>query len=164
MPLPRYNPSEARLQTGAGIAENAQAQTWQTLSNKLDQWSGYAYKQGADARDKQGKTDAEQAFLGEGKNAKITEDYTIHGQSYNNSLKALQAKQVSLDTNNSLRGYFEENIESEAGFLNQAESYHKGAIKEMPEYLKAEYHIDFEAKKANYLSKVRTNEKRKMMI
>ena len=161
MPLPRYNPSEARLQTGAGIAENAQAQTWQTLSNKLDQWSGYAYKQGADARDKQGKTDAEQAFLGEGKNAKITEDYTIHGQSYNNSLKALQAKQVSLDTNNSLRGYFEENIESEAGFLNQAESYHKGAIKEMPEYLRAEYSIDFEAKKANYVAKVRTNEKKK---
>jgi hypothetical protein len=67
MPLPRYNPSEVRLQTGAGIAENAQAQTWQTLSNKLDQWSGYAYKEGAAIREKEGKADAEQTFLSEGK-------------------------------------------------------------------------------------------------
>lgn len=160
MPLPRYNPSEVRAVTGASaIPAQAEAQTWQTLSNKLDQWSGTLFQQGVTQREKEAKKDAESAFMNEGTNAKITEDYTIYGQSYNTSLRALQAKQISIDTNNSLQKYFESSPDNAQSFINQAEAYYKGALKEMPEDLKAEYAIDFEAKKSSYLAKVRANEK-----
>ena len=58
MALPRYKPSEVRLNTGAGIGQRAVAQTYQTLSQKMNEWSDYTFKQGAEIRQREGKEDA----------------------------------------------------------------------------------------------------------
>lgn len=96
MPLPRYSPSEVRLQPGAAsVAYNAQAQSWQNLSQKLDQFSGMMYNQLAEDRKREA---TEQAVIdvAQGK-YKDVGDFTIYDKVYKNIGNAAYASKTEQD-------------------------------------------------------------------
>ena len=128
MPLPRYNPSEARLQTGAGIAELAQAQTWQTLSNKLEQWGNVAYQYGAEQRTAEGK---EQAITDVSKNGKYTpqDEFTVYGKAYNQAATATYAAKADIDIS-------KKSDELSLQFQNDPSLYNEEMEKYLKEYTK----------------------------
>ena len=95
-PLQRYNPSEVRLKTGSGVAEQAQAQTWQTLSNKLDQWNNVLYQEGAEARTAEGKRAGVSEVTETGQFTPKGE-YTFYDKAYNTAASATFASKADLD-------------------------------------------------------------------
>jgi Txe/YoeB family toxin of Txe-Axe toxin-antitoxin module len=137
MPLPRYNPSEVRLQTGAGIAENAQAQTWQNLSSKLDGWSNIIYKEGADIRTREGK---EQATIDvqSGKFNPESDPYSFYDKAYSDAGHTAYNAKMQVDAKNyadTIAVQFENDPE---GFRTAFESYTTTMEKEAPnEYSRA---------------------------
>jgi hypothetical protein len=101
MPLPRYSQSqEIRLQRGtmpnAGMAEMAQANTWNTLSQKLDQWGQIASQEAQENAIEKGKQQAYEDQLA-GVEMKQEDTFTAYGKAYNGTRKAAYTAQLQSD-------------------------------------------------------------------
>lgn len=128
MALPRYKPQEARLQTGAGIAERAQAQTWQNLSQKLDQWSGVAYKIGAEQRQTEGMRAGVEDVSKSGKFTPKGE-FSIYDKAYNQAASATFAARSDIDIS-------KKSDELALQFQTQPDLYNEEMDKFLKEYTK----------------------------
>lgn len=156
MPLPRYNPSEARLQIGAGIAENAQAQTWQNLSNKLEQWGNVAYKYGAEKRTAEGR---EQALSDVAETGSYTpkDEFTVYGKAYNQAASATYAAKADIDIS-------KKSDELSLQFQNDPSSYNEEMEKYLQEYTKESPSIELNTVVNLSGTKVKDNTLGKLLI
>jgi hypothetical protein len=133
MALPRYNPSEVRLQPGAAsVAHQQVASEYQNLSNMLSQWSGVA----AEELGKQKAREAEeQAYQDTINNKPFHKEsvYTIYGQAYNTTRKATYTAQLEMDISkksDELSAQFQDDPQ---GYQNAMQGYMKGLKDETPD-------------------------------
>lgn len=162
MPMQRYaKTSEIRMKPGTGaVSAQAEANTWQTLSEELDKWSGVVEEHAMDKLAVEGRKQAEKAFLNEGTNAKLNHEYTYNGETYNKSLEAMQTKQIAIDNDVKMQDLYTKFEDDPEGFENAIEGHRRGMMSQLPEHLKVDFTIDFEANKAHHVANVITNRKK----
>jgi len=157
MALPRYQQKPVQLQEGTSIAQRAQAQAIQSFGQRIDQFKGMAVEQVAKSSAKRAKEDAEKAFTERGMQAEVNQDISIYGDQYNRTLESLHKKRIAIDTSNNFKDLYETEKENPAKFQAMTEAYYEGSMKTIPDHMKAEFSIEYEANKAHYSGLVSKN-------
>jgi len=131
MALPRYKPSEVRLDTGAGIGQRAVAQTYQTLSQKMNEWSDYTFKQGAEIRQREGR---EQAFQDTENEVEFTphEQFSIYDKTYNNVRSATYSAKKEIDIADTSTDFALQFQDSPQEYNKAMDEYSQNLIKDAP--------------------------------
>ena len=131
MALPRYKPLEVRLDTGAGIGQRAVAQTYQTLSQKMNEWSDYTFKQGAEIRQREGR---EQAFQDTENEVEFTphEQFSIYDKTYNNVRSATYSAKKEIDIADTSTDFALQFQDSPQEYNKAMDEYSQNLIKDAP--------------------------------
>jgi len=132
MALPRYKPSEVRLDTGAGIAEQAQASEAQNLANIMSQWQGVAGKELGEQRANEAQEQAYKDTI-DGKPFHKENVYTIYGQAYNTTRKATYSAQLEMDISNKSAELAELHKDNPNAYNSAMQGFMKGIEKETPD-------------------------------
>jgi hypothetical protein len=158
MALPRYKPSEVRLDNGGGVAEQAQASEAQNLANIMSQWQGVAGKELGEQKAHEAQ---EQAYKDTIDNKPFHKEnvYTIYGQAYNTTRKATYSAQLEMDISNKSAELASKFKYDPQGYQNEMQGYMKGIDKETPDSaIKASLAISGEKLISNQTAKL-TNAK-----
>ena len=155
--LPRYKPARPTPQTGGGMAQRAKAQMFGTLSDRIDQFAGMALDRYTKETEVEAKQDAAEAFSKRGMQAKINDDMTVYGQTYSNALTNMHKKQLAIDTGVKLEETYNKFKNNPLAFKEATDEMYNKTSELLPQHLKAEYAIDFEANKAHYAGEVNNN-------
>lgn len=156
-PLPRYQSKQIAPQSTGGVASRAQAQAFGSLADRITSFKGGALQQYAKSTEVEAKKDANEAFAQKGMQAKINDDMTVYGQTYSNALSSMHKKRLAIDTGENFKDIYENNKDNPVAFQQATEEIYKSTAEILPEHLKAEYAIDFEANKAHYSGQVNSN-------
>ena len=155
--LPRYRGGSVKPQAGGTELLKEQSRMFSSLSDRIDSFASQAVKQYAQDTAVQAKKDAEQAFTQKGMKAKINEDMTVYGQTYSNALINMHKKRLAIDTGVSVQKAFQENEDNPLGYEEATKEIYNKTAELLPEQLRADYAIDFEANKAHYIGQVHNN-------
>jgi hypothetical protein len=155
--LPRYKAPRPTPQTGGGIAQRAKAQMFGTLADRIDVFAGIAIDRYAKETEVQAKQDAEQAFAQRGMQAKVNEEMTVYGQTYTNALNNMHKKQLAIDTGVKFEETYNKFKNNPVAFKEATDEMYNKTSELLPDRLKAEYAIDFEANKAHFAGQVNNN-------
>ncbi len=157
MALPRYQGGNIKPQTGGGELLREQSRMFGSLSDRIDSFASQAVNQYAQDTAVEAKRDAEKAFTQTGMKAKINEDMTVYSQTYSNALTNMHKKQLAIDTGKSVQQAFQSNESNPLGFEEATKEIYNNTSELLPDHLRAEYAIDFEANKAHYQGQVQNN-------
>jgi len=155
--LPRYAPKRVAPQTGGTAGIQAQAQMFDTLADRIDSFQGQQIQKYAQETTVEAKQDAESAFAQRGMQAQVNKDMTVYGQTYTNALTNMHKKQLAIDTGVAIENAYNKNKNNPIAFQTEAESIYTKTSELLPDHLKADYAIDFEANKAHYAGEVYGN-------
>ena len=155
--LPRYQGVQQRATGDASIAHKVQASSMDTFINSLEGFKRTTTQMIQDDAVQRAKQDAEQAFTEEGLDAKVNNELTAYGDAYTASLHNLHKKKVSIDTTARMNDIYTEHESNPAAFKEVSDAYYKKTSEGLPEHLRADFAVDFEAVKANHFAKVKQN-------
>ena len=155
--LPRYRSKQIAPQGGGGVAQRATSQMFGTLADRIEGFRGAAVQELAQATEVEAKQDAQEAFSQRGMQAEVNNDMTVYGQAYSNALTNMHKKRLAIDTGENFKDIYENNKSNPVAFQKATDEAYKSTVELLPENLRAEYAIDFEANKAHYSGQVNSN-------
>lgn len=155
--LPRYRSKQIAPQGGGGVAQRATSQMFGTLADRIEGFRGAAVQELAQATEVEAKQDAQEAFSQRGMQAEVNNDMTVYGQTYSNALTNMHKKRLAIDTGENFKDIYENNKTNPVAFQKATDEAYKSTVELLPENLRAEYAIDFEANKAHYSGQVNSN-------
>ena len=155
--LPRYKSKQVMPQGGGGVAQRATSQMFGTLADRIEGFRGAAVQELAQATEVEAKQDAQEAFSQRGMQAEVNNDMTVYGETYSNALTNMHKKRLAIDTGENFKDIYENNKSNPVAFQKATDEAYKSTVELLPENLRAEYAIDFEANKAHYSGQVNSN-------
>ena len=150
MPLPRYRSTSPQASIGTTAPQQEMARFAGTLADRIQGVTNVVYQAQSRSAEQKAKEDAQTMFADQGLSAELDENDTIYARAYNNAISNYHRKQVSIDTSKQMAIYANEYKNDPIGFKEVSDSYYKATSSELPEHLKADFAIDFEADKARY--------------
>jgi len=147
--LPRYQAQRVRPQV-SGVGARATAQAFGSLADRIEAYGGMKIQQYAHETEVEAKRDAEQAFSQKGLQAEVNKDMTVYGETYTKALSGMHKKRLAIDTGVAFDEIYNRNKDNPIAFQNASKALYSKTTELLPEHLKAEYAIDFEANKAHY--------------
>jgi predicted HAD superfamily Cof-like phosphohydrolase len=134
MPLPRYAQNDVPFQQVSPVGSQAQAQMFSTLADRLRDFSGMAYQQGAEEATQRGH---EQALkdVSSGSYKKMENGLNFYDKAYNTTAQAAFNAQTEMDLKSKAEEFSitAQNVDE---FKSKFEGYAKGAVGKIdnPEY------------------------------
>jgi hypothetical protein len=126
--LPRYQGGATPFQQVDPTAAKASAQMFQSLSTRLEEWNGIAYKQAQVEVAEEGQKTAINDMLS-GDPLKIEKGHTFYAKAYNDISKAAYNVQVESDLKTTAEQYAAQFVNDPNGFNNAFGAYTKEALK-----------------------------------
>jgi len=130
MPVPRYSAPEVRANVSAsGLIAQQQANAYQNLSAKMEQWGSFATQEAGKQRAIEAE---EQAYKDQmsGKPLHKESVYTIYGQAYNSTRKATYLADTEIDIKNKSNELAIEHKNDPDAYMASMDGYLEGIKKE----------------------------------